>query len=139
MEAVEQRVRATAARKKEEEKAKGKEGVSSSTPRIASKVSVKRKANGKDDPPSKKVAVTPGDVPSKGSSPKSSHGAGKGVMVSSGPVIEGPRCLLTHKDYVVEEIESLIKQTDLDPCAQLGMEDLGASAFFDIARVCFLP
>ncbi|XP_030967446.1 uncharacterized protein LOC115992821 [Quercus lobata] len=55
-------------------------------------------------------------------------------MTSSGPVIEGPRCLLTHKDYAVEGVESLIKQTDLDPCAQLGTEDLGASAFFDIAR-----
>ena len=131
-------MRAAAACKKEEEKAKGKEGVSSSTPRAASKGSVKRKADGKDDPPSKKVVVTPGDVPSKRSSPKSSHGVGKGVMTSSGPIIEGPRCLLTHKDYVVEEVEPLIKQTDLDPCAQLGTEDLGALAFFNIARVCFL-
>ena len=139
MEAAKQRVRAVAARKKEEEKAKGKEGVSSSTPHTASKGSVKRKANGKDDPSSKKVAVTPSDVPSKRSSPKSSHGAGKGVMTSSGPVIEGLRCLLTHKDYAVEGVESLIKQTNLDPCAQLGTEDLGASAFFDIAQVCFLP
>ena len=139
MEAAKQRVRAAVARKKEEEKAKGKEGVSSSTPHSAFKGSVKRKADGKNDPPSKKVAVSPGDVPSKKSSPKSSHGAGKGVMTSSDPVIEGPRCLLTHKDYAVEGVESLIKQTDLDPCAQLGTEDLGASAFFDIARVCFLP
>ena len=117
MEAAKQRVRATAACKKEEEKAKGKEGVPSSTPHSASKGSVKRKANGKDDPPSKKVAVTPKDVPSKRSSPKSSHGARKGVMTSSGPVIEEPRCLLTHKDYAVEGVESLIKQTDLDSCA----------------------
>ena len=108
-------MRAAADRKKEEEKAKGKEGVS--TPHFAFKGSVKRKADGKDDPPSKKVAVSPGDVPSKKSPPKSSHGAGKGVMTSSGPVIEGPRCLLTHKDYTVEGVESLIKQTDLDPCA----------------------
>ena len=61
------------------------------------------------------------------------------MTTSSGPVIEEPRCLLTHKDYVVEEVESLIKQTDLDPCAQLETEDLGASAFFDIAWVCFFP
>ena len=109
-----------------------------STPHSSLKGSVKRKADGKDDPPSKKVAVSPGDVPSTKSPPKSSHGAGKGVMTSSGPVIGGPRCLLTHKDYAVEGVESLIKQTDLDPCAQLGTEDLGASDFFDIARVCFL-
>ena len=117
MEAAKQRVRAAAARKKEEEKAKGNEGVSLSTPHSASKGSVKRKADGKDDPPSKKVAVTPRDMPSKGSSPKSSHDVGKGVMTSSGPIIEGPRCLLTHKDYAVEGVESLIKQTDLDSCA----------------------
>ena len=115
MEAAKQRVRAAAARKKEENKAKGKEGVS--TPYSSLKGSIKRKADGKDDPPSKKVAVSPMDVPSKKSPPKSSHGAGKGVMTSSGPVIEGPRCLLTHKDYTVEGVESLIKQTDLDPCA----------------------
>ena len=132
-------MRATATRKKEEEKAKGKEGVSSSNPHTTSKGLAKRKADGKDDPPYKKVAVTPGDVPSKRLSPKSSHGAGKRVMTSSGPVVEGPCCLLTHKYYAVEEVKSLIKQTDLDPCAQLGTEDLGVSAFFDIAWVCFLP
>ena len=87
MEAAKQRVRAVAARKKEEEKAKGKERVSSSVPHAVSKVSAKRKADGKDDPPSKKVAVTPGDVPPKKSSSKSSRGVGKGVMTSSGPVI----------------------------------------------------
>ena len=139
MESAKQSVTAAAARKKEEEKAKGKEGVSLSTPHTASKGSAKRKLDGKDNPPSKKVVVTPGDVPSKRSSPKSSHGVGKGVMTSSDPVIEEPRCLLTHKDYAVEEVESLIKQTDLDPCAQLETEDLGASAFFDIARVYFFP
>ena len=139
MKAAKQRVRAAAARKKEEEKAKGKEGVSSSAPHAISKGSAKGKADGKDDPPSKKVAITPGDVPFKKSSPKSSRGVGKRVMTSSGRVIEGPRCLLTHKDYTVEEVESFIKSTDLDPCAQLGTEDLEASAFFDLARVCFLP
>ena len=136
VEAAKQRVRAAAACKKEEDKAKGKEGTS--TPHSSLKGPIKRKADGKDDPPSKKTTVSPMDVPSKKSPPKSSHGTGKGVMTSSGPVIEGPRSLLTHKDYAVEGVESLIKQTDLDPCAQLGTEDLGASAFFDIARVCFL-
>ena len=131
-------MRAAAARKREEEKAKGKERVSSSSLHAVSKGSAKRKADGKDDPPSKKVAVTSGDMPPKKSSPKSSRGVGKGVMTSSGPVIEGPHCSLTHKDYAVEEVESFIKPTDLDPCAQLGTEDLGALAFFDLTRVCFL-
>ena len=140
MEAAKQRVRAAAARKKEQErKAKEKEGVSLSAPKTVAKVT-KRKPNEKDDRPSKKVAITPVDVPPKKKSPlKSSRGASKGVMTSSGPIIEGPRCLLTHKDYVVEEVESFIKPMDIAPCDQLGIEDLGASALFDLSRVCSLP
>jgi len=34
-------------------------------------------------------------------------------------------------------IESIIKETDLDPCAEQLTEDLGASGLFDLARVCF--
>ena len=80
------------------------------------------------------------DVPPKKKPPfKSSRGTGKGVMTSSGPVIEGPRCLLTYKNYVVEEVESFIKLTDIAPCDQLGTEDLGASTLFDLSRVCLLP
>ena len=30
-------------------------------------------------------------------------------MTSSDPIVEGPRCLLMHKDYAVEEVESFIK------------------------------
>ena len=59
-------------------------------------------------------------------------------MTSSGPVIEGPHCLLTHKDYAIEEVESFIKPLDIDTCAYLGMEDLGASALFDLTRVSLL-
>ena len=122
MEAVKQRVRAAAARKNEEErKVKEKEGVFSLAPKIVAKVS-KRKPGEKDNRPSKKAVVTLGDVPPKKKSPlKSSRGAGKGVMTSFGPVIEGPCCLLTHKDYVVEEVESFIKPTDIAPSNQLGM------------------
>ena len=72
------------------------------------------------------------------SPPKPSHGVGKGVMTSTGPVSEGPYCLLTHKDYAIGEVESLIKPTDIEPCDQLGTEDLGASALFDFTRVCLL-
>ena len=68
MEAAKQRVRAAAARKKEEDRAKGKEGAS--TPHSSLKGSIKRKSDGKDDPPSKKVAVTPVDVSSRKSPPQ---------------------------------------------------------------------
>ena len=112
MEAARQRVRAAAARKKEEER-KAKEGASLSTPKAVAKGSAKRKADGKDDHPSKKATITPGDEHVKGSSPKSSRGTTKGVMTSSGPIIEGPRHLLTHKDYAIEGVESLVKPTDI--------------------------
>ena len=59
-------------------------------------------------------------------------------MTSTSLVSEGPCCLLTHKDYVVGEVESLIKPTDIEPCDQVGTEDLGASALFDLTRLCLL-
>ena len=139
MESAKQRVRATAARKKEEKKVKETKGGTSSALKTVSKVS-KRKPDGKEDRPSKKAAITPGDVSSKGKLPfQPSHGTGKGVMTSSGPVIEGPRCLLTHKDYAIGEVGSFIKSTDIGPCDLLGTEDLGASALFDLVKVCSLP
>ena len=138
MEAARQKVRAAAGCKKEEER-KAKEGASSSTPKAIAKGLAKRKVNGKDDRPPKKAAVTPGDEHlKKKSPPKSSRGAGKGVMTSSGPVIKGPYRLLTHKDYAIEGVESLIKPTDIEPCDQLGTKDLGASALFDLTWVGLL-
>ena len=99
MDAAKQRIRAAATRKKEEARlAQGTEGGNSSIPKSVSKVS-KRKPDGDDDRPSKKTTVTPGDASPKGKSPlKPSHGAGKGTITSSGPIIEGPCCLLIHKD-----------------------------------------
>ena len=140
MEADRQRVRTAATHKKEEEKrAKGKEGTSLSAPKAISSGSAKRKANGKDDHPSKKVAVTPRDAyPKKKSHLKLSRCAGKGMMTSTGPIVERPRRLLTHKDYVIEEVESLIKLRDVEPCAELRTEELGASALFDLTRVSLL-
>ena len=99
----------------------------------------KRKPYGSDSRPTKKATITPGDEPLKEKSPpKPSHGAGKGVMTSTGPVNEGPSRLLTHKDYAIGEVESLIKLMDVEPCDQVGTEDLGASALFDLTRVCLL-
>ena len=78
MEAARQRVRVIATHKKEEERRAGKEGASSSAPKVVSKGSAKRKAIGKDDCPLEKAVVTPGDAhPKKKSPPKSSQGAGK--------------------------------------------------------------
>ena len=69
-------MRATVARKKEEEK-KAKVGESSSAPKVVSKGATERKGDGKDDRPSKKASVTPGEKLPKKSSPLK-HGAGKG-------------------------------------------------------------
>ena len=124
-------------RKKEEEKrAKGKEGVSSLAPKAISKGSAKRNADGKDNRPPKKAAITPGDAhPKKKSPPKSSHVAGKGMMTSTGPIAEGLRCLLTHKDYAVKTVESFIKPMHVEPCVGQGTEELGASALFNLSHV----
>ena len=86
MESAKQRVRAAAARQKEEKRAKEAGGETSSTPKAVTK-QAKRKPDGSDGRPAKKAAVTPGDGALKEKSPlKPSHGAGKGVMTSSGPV-----------------------------------------------------
>ena len=42
-----------------------------------------------------------------------------------------------HKEHAIEMIESIIKEMDLDPCAEQLIENLGASGLFDLARVCF--
>ena len=138
MDSAKQRIRAAAARQKEERKNKEAAGEASSTPKVVAKAT-KRKPDGDDSRPLKKAAVTPRDEPLKEKSlPKPSHGAGKGVMTSAGPVSEGPCRLLTHKDYAVGEVGSLIKPTDIEPCDQVGTEELGASALFDLTRVCLL-
>ena len=124
--------------KEEARLAEGTEEGNSLVPKSVSKVS-KRKPDGDDDRPSKRTAITPGDASPKGKSPlKPSHGASKGTMTSSGPIIEGPCCLLTHKDYAVKEMGSFVKSTDIRPCDLVGTEDLGASALFDLTRVCSL-
>ena len=138
MDVAKQRIKVAAARKKEERLAKGTKEGNSSVPKSVSKAS-KRKPDGDDDRPSKRTVVTPGDASSKGkSSLKPSHGAGKGVMTSSGHVLEGPCSLLTHKGYAVGEVGSFVKPTDLEPCDLVGTEDLGALALFDITKVRFL-
>ena len=132
-------MKAAAAHRKEKQKAKGKEGASSSAPKAVEKGVPKRKADEKDNRPSKKVTITPKDkLPKKPSPPKLSHGVGKGLMTTLGPISEGPdRCLLTHKDYVVEMIEPIIKDKDMDLYVEQTTEELRASSLLDLTRVCF--
>ena len=138
MDVAKQRIRAVATRKKEERLVKVTKEGNSSVPKSVSKVS-KRKTDGDDDRPSKKTVVTPSDASPKGkSSLKLSYGASKGVMTSFGPILEGLCCLMTHKGYAVGNVGSFVKPTDLEPCDLVEMEDLGASALFDITRVCLL-
>ena len=138
MDVAKQRIRVAVAHKKEERLTKGAEEGDSSAPKTVSKAP-KRKADGDGTCPSKKTITILSNASPKGKSTlKLSHGTGKGLMTSSGPVPEGPSCLLTHKAYAVEEVGSFVKPTDLEPFDLVGTEDLGASALFDITRVCLL-
>ena len=117
---------------------KGAEEGDLSAPKTVSKAP-KRKADGDGARPSKKTVTIPGDASPKGKlALKPSHGVGKGAMTSSGPVPEGPSCLLTHRAYAIREVGSSVKLMNLEPCDLVGTEDLGASALFDITRVCLL-
>ena len=136
MKSAKQKIRAAAAHQKAEKKAQEAGGEVSSTPKVPTR-QAKRKPDRSDRRPAKKAAVTPGSVKEK-SPPKPSHGAGKGATTSLGPVNEGPYRLLTHKDYAVEEVKSFVKPADIEPYDQLGTEDLGALALFDLTRVCLL-
>ena len=132
-------VRATTMHKKEEGKGKEKEGTSSSAPKAITKGAAKRKGDGKDDHLPKKVSIAPGEkLPMKPSPPQPKHGAGKGLMMTSSPVIQDHDCrLLTHKDYVLEMVKSIIRAKALDPCVEQGTDELGVSCLFNLARVCF--
>ena len=70
--------------------------------------------------------------------PKTGHGVGKGLMTTSSPVTHGSdRRLLTHKDYAIEMMGSIIRDKDVDPFAEPRTDKLGASSHFDLAWVCF--
>nr|POE73970.1 hypothetical protein CFP56_56655 [Quercus suber] len=56
-------------------------------------------------------------------------------MTGKGPVDPYPvHRLINHKDYAVEVVTSIIKETDLDPCGGHTSEDLGASGLYDLSR-----
>ena len=106
---------ATASKKKKE-----KDGAFSSAPEDATKVMSKRNSEEKDDRPLKKGPIVPvGDKPKKSSPLKPSHGVGKGLMMSIGPITQGSvHRLLAHKEHAVEVMESIIKDTNMDPCVE---------------------
>ena len=77
-----------------------------------------------------------GDKQKKRSSPKTGHGASKGLLIETGPVTQGTfHRLLTQKEHDVDMVESIIKETDFDPCVEQTIEDLGALGLFDLSRV----
>lgn len=95
---------------------------------------------GKDDhPPKKGTGPFVGNHQQKPLCPPPlHHGVGKGLMTSKWPIFYDPvRGLVTHKDYTVEIVNSIIKETDLDPYGELSSEDLGTSGLFGLSRVRF--
>ena len=86
MESAKQRIRAAAARQKAEKKAQEAGGEASSTFKVPTG-QAKRKPDRSDRRPAKKAVVTPGSMKEKSPS-KPSHGMGKGLMTSQGPVIK---------------------------------------------------
>ena len=128
-------IRAAAAPKKEE--GKGKEGASTSLPKAVDKGAAKRKGDGAGGRLAKKQTVTLGDHSTKPPSPK--HGAGKGLMSAQGPVTqEDGRCLLTHKGYALERLDSILGKEDADSCVNQSVQELGDLGLFDLARVRIL-
>ena len=52
-------------------------------------------------------------------------------MMGKGPV----QRLVIHKDYVVEMVTSIIKETNLNVCGEHTSEDLGAFGLYNLSRV----
>ena len=99
-----------------------------SASKVVAKGTLKQKNDDKDNRPHKKRTGTPvGEKqPKQLSPPKPSHRFDKGLMMRKGPVAQGAvRRLLMHKDHAVEMVDSIIKETDLDPYADQTMEELG--------------
>jgi len=53
-----------------------------------------------------------------------------------GPIASGPiQRLVSHKEYVVEMVNLIIKDMDMDECGEHATEDFGVFGFFDLVRV----
>ena len=75
------------------------------------------------------------DSSQKAPSP-SCHGVGKGLMTAQGLITSGSiQRLVSHKEYAVEMVHSIIKDTNMDECGKHGIEDLGDFGLFDLVRV----
>ena len=101
----------------------------------------KWKNDAKDNrPPKKGMGPSVGDEQQKSSSPlPPRHCTGKGLKTGKGPITLDPiQRLVTHKDYVVEMVNLIIKETDLHPYGEHSSEDLGASSLYDLFKVCSL-
>ena len=58
-------------------------------------------------------------------------------MTRKGPIAPNlVQRLVTHKDYVVEMVTSIIKETNLDLCGGHTLVDLGASGLYNLSKVC---
>ena len=99
---------------------KEKVGASTSAPKVIRKGSLKRKNEGKANRPFKKGSVIlVGNKQKKLSPSKPSYGASKCLMTVTSPVTQRTvRHLLMHKEHAIEMVESIIKDADLDPCAE---------------------
>lgn len=109
-------VRVAAASRKQKEQG----GSSASASKIVAKGTLKRKSDVKDVRLSKKgIGPTISDKQLKHPSlPKIGHGVGKGLMTGKALIVQGAiHRLLTHKDHAIEMVGSIIKEMDLDPCA----------------------
>nr|POE53886.1 hypothetical protein CFP56_27572 [Quercus suber] len=106
---------------------------------LPSNVAPKRRGVDKDDRLTMKatgqsVRTNREDQPQKSPSPPC-HGTDKGLMSAHGLVVSSSiQRLVSHKDYAVEMVNSIIKDTDLDECGEHANEDLGVSGLFDLAR-----
>lgn len=62
-------------------------------------------------------------------------------MMTKGPIVTNHvQRLVTHKDYALEMVNSIIKEMDSDPYDEHTTEDLKASGLYDLLRVrirCF--
>lgn len=100
--------------------------------KVVAKGTLKRKNDGKDDHPNKKGTgpIVDNKQLKQPLLPKPGHGVGDRLMTGEGLVIHGTFCRLhTHKYHAVEMVYSIIKEMDLNPCADQTMEDLGHLAF----------
>ena len=57
-------------------------------------------------------------------------------MMGKGPNVPGPvQRLVTYKDYAVEMVNSIIKETNMDVCGKHTLEDLGSFGLYDLSRI----